>query len=54
MQPTTDYSGNWNELRMGQHDCYKVTLPSDGKFTVTLLAQNSTDIVCRIRKSHFL
>jgi hypothetical protein len=54
MQPTTDYSGNWNELRMGQHDCYKVTLPSDGKFTVTLLAQNSTDIVCRIRKSQSL
>ncbi len=54
MQPSTDYSANWNGLAMGQHDCYKVTLPADGKYTVILMAQNSSDMVCCIRNAQSL
>ena len=46
IQPTsnTDFSSGWTSIQRRYTQCYKVTLPTDGIFSVTLMAKNSENI----------
>ena len=54
IQPNTDFSSGWTNIAHHSTQCYKVVLPSDGLFTVTLMQQNAFVMKGVIRKAQTL
>lgn len=51
IQPNSDYSSSWIDIRLRHAQCYKVTLPSDGRLSVTVMAKNTENLPFAISSS---
>ncbi|MCR5656883.1 MAG: hypothetical protein K6G06_05405 [Butyrivibrio sp.] len=51
IQPNSDYSSSWIDIKFSHAQCYKVTLPSDGRLSVTVMAKNTENLPFAISSS---